>query len=700
MELHDLSSDTAIAHSQKWAPTKPILARRDLALAFLVFLLAAAFIWPLFEPGYKARWFSIESTFIADGRYLKEHWPHPRWQPLWYCGTRFDYIYPPALRYGVAGISRFFSILPVQAYHIYTAFFYAAGIAAVFTLIVVGSGSRGAAWLGAIAAACISPSFLFLTSIRNDAVAYWPQRLHALISYGEGPHITALSILPFALASAWIGLRRGRVGALVLAAVLSALVVSNNFYGATALAIFFAVLVWALWITHQDHWMLARAAAIGALAYGLAAFWLVPSYVSVTLRNMKYVSDPGNSWSIWVALAVAAVFAAASWMLARNRPERAWIVFVCGAGVAFGLNALGYYYFNFRVIGFPSRLIPELDLAFILLGLEGLRRLWVRGKTWRIIVAFIVVASFWFPLPYLRHPWSLGVLDPQPQKRIEYRISEWMAKNMPEARAFATGSVRFWYNAWFDLSQIGGGSEQGLQNELVMPAYKELANGDDPELGRHWLLALGADAIIVHDKNSSEFYHDIVHPNRFRGVLPVAWESGEGDTIYRVPRRPGLARVVDAARAASLKTPAHHSDRESLKAYADLVETSAEANMRWESSDEVRIRAQVGAGQSVLLMTTYDPAWRAYAGKKPLPIRKDAMNFMLIDAPAGEQDIRVVFELPLENAVGRLLTAASVLIISILLFRRIYRSGGRDTVVAALRFCRAVFIKYRDGKKA
>lgn len=38
---------------------------------------------------------SIESSFIAEARFLVEQWPHPQWQPLWYAGTRFDYLYPP-----------------------------------------------------------------------------------------------------------------------------------------------------------------------------------------------------------------------------------------------------------------------------------------------------------------------------------------------------------------------------------------------------------------------------------------------------------------------------------------------------------------------------------------------------------------------------------------------------------------------------
>jgi len=95
-------------------------------LSFLVdglalYALTAVLVWPLFGALYLARWGSIESTFMAHARFLIEHWPHPQWQPLWYCGTRFDYIYPPALPYGTALLSMAFSIPVVQAYHLYIA---------------------------------------------------------------------------------------------------------------------------------------------------------------------------------------------------------------------------------------------------------------------------------------------------------------------------------------------------------------------------------------------------------------------------------------------------------------------------------------------------------------------------------------------------------------------------------------------------
>ena len=107
----------------------------------LLILLTSILIWPLFTLEYLDNFPSIESTFIADARMLAEHLPHPGWQPLWYTGTRFDYIYPPALRYGTALLSKFGGVSTARAYHLYTAIFYVLGIAAVYWLVRAGKGS-------------------------------------------------------------------------------------------------------------------------------------------------------------------------------------------------------------------------------------------------------------------------------------------------------------------------------------------------------------------------------------------------------------------------------------------------------------------------------------------------------------------------------------------------------------------------------
>ena len=277
--------------------------RASLPLDFLlVFLLAAALIWPLFKIKYADKWASIESTFISDARFLKEHWPHPQWQPLWYGGTRFDYIYPPALRYGTAALAKFYPMTEARAYHLYTAFFYCLGIAGVYLFARVAGGSRGGAWLTAAATALLSPCFLFLPAFRGDSWLRHPQRLGALVRYGEGPHMTALALLPIALAAAYLAIREWRPAMTAAAAIGCALVVSNNFYGATALAVMFPILLWSVWITSQDNRVWLRALLIPVLAYGLTAFWLVPSYVRVTTAQFAARLKP---WQHLVDLADA-----------------------------------------------------------------------------------------------------------------------------------------------------------------------------------------------------------------------------------------------------------------------------------------------------------------------------------------------------------------------------------------------------------
>ena len=708
--------------------------------SLLIFVFAAALIFPLFRVKYLDHWESIESTFISDGRFLKEHWPHPQWQPLWYGGTRFDYIYPPALRYGVAALSKAYPMLPARAYHIYIAFFYCLGIAGVYVLIRTMSRSRAAAWLGAAAAALVSPCFLFMAHIRAGGLHIAPWRLTVLVVYGEGPHMSALALLPFALAASWVALQKARPAMIALAALLCALVVSHNFYGATALTIFFPILCWSLWITHQDRRMWFRALGIAGLAYGLTAFWLVPSYLWVTTANLRIVSAPGNLWSLWIALGVAVAFVLATDRLVRWRRELAYPVFVVGAFLFFTLNVLGQHYFNFRVLGEPERLAPEFDLAAILISIEGLRRLWAHGTarrgrespqhpTWRglsaghggiraaiafdagtdagvagqrpaprkeravfsstgipacilkarpwlpkALAVLLVLAAFGASRHYLRKAWQLYRREPNFQQRVEYRIPEWIAKNLPGARSLVTGSVRFWYNAWHDGAQIGGGSEQGVRNPIIIRAFWENMLGPAAEPSVLWMQCLGVDAVVVHDKSSQEHYHDFQHPKKFAGVLPVLFDDQQGNVIYKVPRRfPGLARVVDGARAAALKPHTLEQEQELIRAYAGLLESGPDspAVSSWEGTDALRIRTRLKPGESLAVLASYDPAWHAYSRGSPLPVRKDALGQMLIEAPPGEHDLRLVFETPLENRIGRILSIVSALLLVVLVAKRV-----------------------------
>ena len=641
----------------------------------LVFLFAAVLIQPLFKAKYVDRWDSIESTYIADGRFLSEHLPHPQWQPFWYCGTRYDYLYPPVLRYGTALLARVY--IPVKAYHVYTALLYSLGIAGVYFLVWAMSRSRGAAWLAAVAAALVSPACLFIPPIRLDSQSLAPWRLWVLLRYGEGPHISSVALLPFALAFAWLALERRRPAFIAAAGMFCALVALTNFYGATALAMLYPILVWSLWVTRRDHRMWLRAAAIPALAYGLSAFWLTPSYLRITIQNLRYVSSRGNAWSVALLAMAAAAFLSVSLRHAFGKRDRAYTVFLSGCLLFLGLNVLGCYYFKFRVIGEPHRLVPELDLAMTLAGVELLRRLWNSParrpsplRVTRALAVILVLCSAWPARYYVLHAWDLYPRELDYRQRVEYRMSDWIAGHLPQARTFATGSVRFWWDTWHDLAQVGGGSEQGLLNPHVMSAYWEILLGPTPEPAVRWLSALGADAVIVSRKPSQEMYLDFKFPDKFSGVLPVLYDDLQGDVIYRVPRRyPSLARVVDRARLAAVR-PLEQTNLDSLRAYTAVIEDGPDSptTTAWSGTDAMRVHARVAPGQSILVQLTYDPAWHAYAGGRALPVHRDqGADFSVIDAPPGEHDIALVFETPLEKRAGWVLTWLSLAIAAALL---------------------------------
>ena len=649
--------------------------RREILLdCAILFLLATILLAPYYTHKYTDQWPSIESTFISDARFLAAHWPHPRWQPLWYTGTRFDYIYPPALRYGTALLSKVFGWWTVKAYHFYTIFFYCVGIAGVYLLVRAGGRSRAAAYLCALATGLMSPSLLLFKNMSDDAGAWHvPVRFSVLIRYGEGPHVTALCLLPIALAFAWRALEARRPRYLALAAILCAAVVSNNFYGATSLAIFFPLLVWSFFVTRGARGVVLPALVIPIAAYGLTAFWLSPSYLRVTLHNMQYVSDKGNSWSAMVAAAAVFLFAFASYWLTRWRKDRTWGVFIVGSLVFFGLNVIGNHFWNFRVIGEPGRLIPELDLVIVLAAALLCEWAWRRPGPWlKIAVAVVVMVAFATTRHYIKN--ARHVIQPWPnyRSRVEYRVTDWLWKNMPDARVLPSGTVRFWFDTWHDLNEMGGGSEQGLLNPIEPNANAELEIGTNPEVAFLWLKAMAVDAMYIAGPVSEEPYKDGLHHDRYF-TLPVLFDDGQGNTLYSSQRRyPARARVVDTAKLAATIAPRMNDDLGSLRPYVDVVENGPDSPVTVErpSTDLMLLHAKIAPGQSLVVQETWDPAWQAWTDGKRLPVRKDVMDFMVVDPPPGDRTIRFKFPMPLENRVGWGLTALTAMALAALAIRK------------------------------
>jgi len=432
--------------------------------------------------------------------------------------------------------------------------------------------------------------------------------------------------------------------------------------------------VWSFWLTRGERSRtLIAALAIPVLAYGLTAFWLSPSYLRVTLRNMAYVSNPGSAWSVELAAVVAVAYGFATYKLAARRKARTWAVFVIGALVVFTLDVAGNHFWNFRVMGEPGRLVPELDLVLILGLLLPLEWLWQRPGPWlKAVVAALLLTAFATSRHYIRHSRELIQRWPDYQARVEYRVTDYLWTHMPQARVFTSGTVRFWYDDWHDLEEMGGGSDQGLLNPVVPDVEWEMVLGTEPEPVLLWSQAMGVDVMYASDAKSEEPYRDIQYQGRF-AQWPLLWDDGQGNRLWSTQRRfPAHARVVETSVLNSLPRLNDRNDIPHLRPYVDMLERGPDSPVTMErpSTDSMVLHASIVAGQSLLVQESWDPAWRATVNGHPAPVTKDEMGFMVVHAPPGNDTIRLDFPMPLENRFGWGLTGFTVAALAFLATRK------------------------------
>jgi hypothetical protein len=173
--------------------------RRFFAASFL-FLLNLWITHEFLTTEYLDHMGSIEGAYIAIARWASENWRDLTWFPLWYGGIPYQNTYPPLLHLLVAALADLTGLSPAFAYHAVTAVFYSLGPVTLFLLALRLSRSVACGFAAGLFYSLISPSTFLAPVVRHDAGGLWhARRLQALVEYGEGPHIAAMTLLPLAL---------------------------------------------------------------------------------------------------------------------------------------------------------------------------------------------------------------------------------------------------------------------------------------------------------------------------------------------------------------------------------------------------------------------------------------------------------------------------------------------------------------------
>ncbi len=520
--------------------------------ALLVLVLNVLLNWPLFEHGELPFRGSIEGGYAGMARFVSGH-PNPwGWNPFTYCGLPTQFMYPPLLLYAAGAAMR--ALPHAEPQWIWRVIVSAAtclGPVTLFFFALYFTRSRRWAFAAAVAYSLFSTSYGLFPAVEKDrGIVQLPWRVQVLAKYGEGPHNTGLTLLPLALLALWryaekpagdphVARRR-----LLGAAVLLAAIPLVNWVAAFALAASCALLLVAGW--DQPEFGVRRAFAAAGLAYLLACFWLTPSCVRTIAFNwpvdsFAYHLRTRQVWLIGGMIVGVVVIRVAFRLLHGSL----YFCFVTLAAFVFGWIATAWYLYGVDTVPESRRYAIEFEFFLMLALFEAFRLALASGNsTVRIsawgtagVMLLVGLPQLWAYTTQGWDKWSPVPAD----TTVEYQLAKWLNDHKPRGRVFASGGLKFRLNTWFDIQQVGGGFETGLQNRTpVDMAYRIRAGEEDPLPD---LQAMDVQYVVVHGPDSREYYRDFKNPERL-SRFPAVFHI-EDDTIYEVPERPSPAKWLD-----------------------------------------------------------------------------------------------------------------------------------------------------------
>ncbi|MCU1233369.1 MAG: hypothetical protein JWP63_1336 [Candidatus Solibacter sp.] len=593
--------------------------------------------WRLLKIEYINQLASVDGLFIGIARYISTHWGDFSWFPIWHCGMPYQDTYVPMLHLVVAAVSSLGHVSAARAYHIVVAVTYSLGPAALYWMAVRLGASRGAAFLSALFYSLFSPSLLMMADMAKDAGGIWySRRLQVMTVYGEGPHVTAMTLMPVVIVALQNALVKRDSRAIALAALAIAVVFLTNIPGSMALGV--AVFCW-ICAQPRDRLRAAWAIAAGAsvLAYCAACFGVPPSSmfrVGVNVSNMH--RGFGNSLRygpLPLALALGTI-ALAGYLLARTRLPlivRYAILFSALVGPMAATADVEVY----ELLPQAGRLHLDFEIgACLLLGCAtwAIYKL-MPGSLWPVALA-LLIGAIAAQYPHYRWRAKFDTQRADLEKRSEYTTARWLDGHMNGGRVYATGSTAFWLNAFSATPQLNGCCDQGqsmaVLNEVPYKVNSTEGN-NSTEAGINWLRALGVQAMVVNGIESTDEYKDIRLPQRFEAALPLLHREN-GDSIYGVlPIGTSLAHVVRPADLVPVHVPPKFEYPDILR-YAQATMDSARptAEFTWLRSSHARVRANLRADDLVSVQVAWFPGWKATVSGAPRQVYEDGMGFLVV----------------------------------------------------------------------
>jgi hypothetical protein len=629
-----------------------IMHRKRMTILLWLAILLALNVWilsRLFEIEYTPWMSSIEGAYIGISRWLQGNWRSLGWFPLWYGGIPVENAYPPLLHVLVAAVSQVTGITVARAYHLVTAAMYCIGPCALFWLVWRLSRSQWKAFIAGWIFSLLSPSAFLMPSVAKDLNDVWAaRRIQALVVYGEGPHVTSITLLILALAAVHSALESPIGWRTVVAALSVAAVALTNWLGAVALACGILALALA-----RKEPRPGRIVLIGLLAYAIAAPWIPPSSIMAVQRNAQMIDGwvMGHAQYFYLGAWLTAIIGIGCLLRRTSWSEssRFAVLFL----LLISVPPLGVEWFHIYPLPQPNRYDLEMEVAFSIAA--GMLLGWKHRQA-RYAVAAVMLGIVLTQAPQWREK-ACEYLQPLDiTKTVEWAQARWLRDHLPGARIFATGSSRFWLNAFTGNAQLGGGFDQGRSNPAIAGVTFAIGStkGDGPDTAA-LLKAYGVQAIIVGGERTRDAYHDYKDPEKFSGVLTELWRDGD-DAIYSIPASESLAHVVGKDELVATSA----LDRQAVRRFAAALDRAdyPKAQFRWNGANRAIINAELPRTQAVSVQVSWDPGWRAQANGISCKTRRDALGLIVLEPDCnGRCAIDLFYDGGLQTKIARIICA-------------------------------------------
>ncbi len=625
---------------------------RTAACAVVLFAINAFVARRLFWIDFTNHMESIESSYMSISRWAMDHWHDLTWFPLWFTGSPFDRVYQPGLHLTVAEVARVLHWTPEHSYHFLTGLAYAFAPVTLFWLCNALTRRWGYALTAGLLFSLFSATLVLVPLVRLD-IGGWslPRRYQVLVEYGEGPHTTAVTMIPIVI---WLLERAAatrRWWFILTAPLALAALVLTNWPGTMGLCMALAAYGFAT-LTRDAAGRWLTLAGIAGVAYLIALPWVSPSIVQLVLRNAQQSDKTPLGGRRLVILGVLILVLLATRLVLERVGADRWLQFFLYFTVITGVVFLGSEWFQWKLLPQANRFQVEFDMAAAALAALIAAAVYNRiGPRWRVLALAVFVVVCGVQVRRFGR-WVKGFTRPiNIASTIEYRMAKWFDSNMQGRRVFAPGNVSLWMNMFTDVPQVAGCCDQGVPTDVYRHAVYVIYTGQDAgprdvEYSLMWLKAYGAAAIGVTGPASTEYFKPYWNARKFDGVLPQLWRDDD-NAVYGVPRPSySLAHVIP--RSAIVRTPARNGlDVGPITPLVDALDDARPpfASFTWRNGHEAEIEAVTGPEEVIFVQVTYAPGWRALENGRKLAITPDALGTMAIQpAHTGASRIRMVYD--------------------------------------------------------